>query len=128
MAMNDMLCYELANILKDNGKIKNNVCTVSSDRKNLNVKLLGNQLHTGNMYSFEQSTEPGKSLITGDIVLLENEVPYIVSSLYNQGITVSAIHNHWLGDQPHLIYVHFEALMEPRTFANKVAYILSSIE
>ncbi len=126
--MNDTLCNELANILKGEGKFKNNVCTVTSDRKNLNVKLLGNQLHTGNMFSFAPSTESGKSLITGEIVLLENEVPYIVSSLYNQGITVSAIHNHWLGDQPHLIYVHFEALMEPRTFANKVAYILSYIE
>lgn len=129
MTVSESLCCELATILKGEGHVENNICSVMSHRKDLNVRLLGHQIHSlENMYTFEPVGDTEKYIILSEVVLLENEVPYVASSLYNQGITVSAIHNHWLGDQPHLIYVHFQALMEPLVFAKKVAFILNSLE
>jgi hypothetical protein len=43
----------------------------------------------------------------GDLVLLESEVDGVVGALQGGGIDVSAIHNHLVGESPHVMYVHF---------------------
>lgn len=77
------------------------------------------------MFNFEPADENGNSLITGEMVLLENEVYPISNEITNAGIIVGAIHNHWLFDEPKLIYIHVEAVMNPATFANKVSRIIN---
>lgn len=129
MTKNEILCNELAKILKGHGHTKGNVCTIMRDRKNIDVSILGVKSHSaGNMFVFEFNPDENKTLILGEMVLLEGEVPYIASSLYDQGIAVSAIHSHWLNDKPHLIYIHMNTIMNAHQFARKVAKILSTIE
>lgn len=45
----------------------------------------------------------------GDFVLLEKEVNPVVKSLRKDGITVTAMHNHLLDDEPRMVFVHFWA-------------------
>jgi hypothetical protein len=56
-----------------------------------------------------QDTGGGKAAITGDFVLLDREVNPVARMLRQNGIDVTAIHNHGLQDSPRLFYMHFWA-------------------
>ena len=56
-----------------------------------------------------QPTGDAKAAITGDFVLIGREVDPIVKTLREHGIQVTALHNHALGDNPRLFYMHFWA-------------------
>jgi hypothetical protein len=58
-----------------------------------------------------------KVAITGDFVLLANEVNPVFKTLTENGISVSAIHNHMLFDDPRLFMMHFWAVDNPEKLA-----------
>ncbi len=56
-----------------------------------------------------QPTGGGRAAITGDFVLLPDEVNPVLKALRDNGIQVTALHSHMLNDQPHLLFMHFWA-------------------
>jgi len=56
-----------------------------------------------------QPTGAGKVAITGDFVLIAKEVNPVLKALRDNGIEVTALHNHMLNDQPRLFFLHFWA-------------------
>ncbi len=56
-----------------------------------------------------QPTGSGKAAITGDFVLTAAEVDPVLRALRQNGIEVTALHNHMLDDQPRLFFMHFWA-------------------
>ena len=56
-----------------------------------------------------QPTGGGKAAITGDFVLIAKEVNPVVKALRENGIEITALHNHMLNDQPRLFFMHFWA-------------------
>ena len=56
-----------------------------------------------------QPTGGGNAAITGDFVLLGSEVNPVLRALRDNGIEVTALHSHMLGDQPRLFFMHFWA-------------------
>jgi Domain of Unknown Function (DUF1259) len=56
-----------------------------------------------------QPLADGKAAITGDFVLVDKEVNAVARVLRQQGIDVTALHNHALKDTPRLFYMHFWA-------------------
>ena len=56
-----------------------------------------------------QPTGDGKAAITGDFVALAGEVNPLIKALRDNGIEVTAIHNHMLDDEPRAFFVHFWA-------------------
>jgi AraC-like DNA-binding protein len=54
-----------------------------------------------------QATGNGKAVATGDFVLIQQEVEPVIDALTQNGIQVEALHNHVLGDEPRLFYLHF---------------------
>ena len=56
-----------------------------------------------------QPTGQDKAAISGDFVLLANEVNPVIRALRTHGIDVTAMHNHMLYEQPHLYFMHFWA-------------------
>jgi hypothetical protein len=56
-----------------------------------------------------QPTGGGKAAITGDFVVIGEEVNPMIRALRENGIEVTAIHSHMLTEQPRLIFVHFWA-------------------
>jgi hypothetical protein len=49
------------------------------------------------------------SAITGDFGLTASEVNPVLRTLRENGIEVTAVHNHMLDDQPRLFFMHFWA-------------------
>jgi hypothetical protein len=56
-----------------------------------------------------QPTGNGRAAITGDFVLLPDEVNPVIKALRDNGIQVTALHSHMLNDEPHLLFMHFWA-------------------
>ena len=56
-----------------------------------------------------EPTGGGKAAITGDFVLIAKEVPPVMKALRDNGIEVTALHNHMLDEQPRLFFMHFWA-------------------
>jgi hypothetical protein len=69
-----------------------------------------------------------KAGITGDFVLLAGEVNAVAKALTENGITVTAIHNHMLFDDPRLFMMHFWAVDDPQKLATglKAALMLTN--
>jgi hypothetical protein len=45
--------------------------------------------------------------IAGDIAMLEHEVQPVIKALRANGLEVVALHNHMLGDDPHMYFLHY---------------------
>lgn len=56
-----------------------------------------------------QPSGNGKAAITGDFVLVAKEVNPVIKTLRQNGIAVTALHSHMLGEQPRLFFMHFWA-------------------
>jgi hypothetical protein len=53
------------------------------------------------------SGDPADATVMGDLVLTSEELMPVLAELSRQGIEVTAIHNHLVGEQPRITYVHF---------------------
>ena len=56
-----------------------------------------------------QPTGGGKAAITGDFVLIAEEVNSVIQVLRQNGIEITALHSHMLNEQPRLLFMHFWA-------------------
>jgi hypothetical protein len=74
-----------------------------------------------------QPTGGGKAAITGDFVLTAKEVNPVLRALRDNGIEVTAVHNHMLNDQPRLFFVHFWANDDVRKLSTGLKSALGNI-
>ena len=56
-----------------------------------------------------QPTGAGKAAITGDFVALSSELNPLITALRDNGVEVTAIHNHMVGEDPRAFFIHFWA-------------------
>jgi hypothetical protein len=54
------------------------------------------------------------TMVMGDLVLLDQEVTPVMTALFSNGFEVSALHNHLNTMEPHVMYMHYDALRRPR--------------
>src|SRR6202023_1904714 len=64
-------------------------------------------LALGSWGAFVKTGEDGAAMAMGDLVLLEPELTPVVAELEAGGIEIAAIHNHLIGESPHVVYLHF---------------------
>jgi hypothetical protein len=64
-----------------------------------------------------QSSGKGKTAVTGDFVLIANEVNPVIKALQQNGIAITAIHSHMLKEEPRLFFMHFWAINNATTLA-----------
>jgi hypothetical protein len=74
-----------------------------------------------------EPTGAGKAAITGDFVLTQNEVTPVMRTLRQNGIDVTALHNHMLDDQPRLFFMHFWANDDSAKLAHGLRAALDNI-
>lgn len=72
------------------------------------------------MYAFESVTKDGLALCSGETVVLESEINPFIDKIMQNGMMLTAVHNHWLFDDPRLMYIHFQTIDHPLNFAHKV--------
>jgi hypothetical protein len=74
-----------------------------------------------------QPTGGGKAAITGDFVLAASEVSPVLRALRDNGIDVTALHNHMLDDQPRMFFMHFWANDEALKLAHGLRAALERV-
>ena len=82
---------------------------------------------TGQAINF-QPTGGGKAAITGDFVLIAKEVPSVLKALRENGIEVTAVHNHMLDEQPRLFFMHFWANDDAQNLAKGLRAALDKVD
>jgi hypothetical protein len=74
-----------------------------------------------------QPTGGGKAAITGDFVALSSELNPLITALRDNGIEVTAIHNHMVGEEPRAFFIHFWANDDAVKLANGLGAALKTV-
>jgi hypothetical protein len=124
------LCAELGNILGGKARRDKGTCKVEVQRTNINILIMGipAPAFARHMFVFQRYADNNRGLNTGELVVVQEEVTQVIRELSKQEIIVSAIHTHWIYDDPRLIYVNVQAIMRARTFARKIAEVLGVLD
>ena len=69
--------------------------------------------------------DPADATMMGDLVLISGEVKPVLAELARQGIAVTAIHNHLVGEDPKITYVHYHAEGNPVELAGRLDRVLA---
>src|SRR5262245_54400059 len=104
------------------GDFKANVLKVNIPRNDLSVTVANVKTPTpfgfGGWIAMTKGT--GMDVMMGDLVLTEDEVNPVMSALLDNGIEVTALHNHFFWDQPRVFYMHVHAHGAPMDLAKNV--------
>jgi hypothetical protein len=69
----------------------------------------------------------GSDIMMGDLVLLQEEVNPVLSALLEHGIEVTALHNHFFWDDPHVYYMHVHGMGKTIDLAQQIKPALDLI-
>ncbi len=69
-----------------------------------------------------------KTLVMGDMVLLEEQVNPVMSVALDQGLEVTALHNHFFWDSPKVMFMHIGGRGNEDTLAAAVGKVLAKIK
>ena len=67
-----------------------------------------------------------QAMVMGDLVLLDQEVPPVMSGLFAGGLEVTAVHNHLNEISPHVMYMHYEGHGDAVQLARALRQALSA--
>lgn len=88
------------------------VYKIGFPRSDLHVSARGVQIKAafalGSWVAFKKME--GATIVMGDLVLLEDEVPLVMTRLQQGGVEQTALHNHVLGESPRIMYMHISAM------------------
>ena len=95
--------------LAKKGDYKDGVLKVNVPRGDLSVKIADRTVPTpfgfGGWVAFAKA-EDKTEVVMGDLVLTEDEVNPVMSALLDNGLEVTALHNHFFWEQPRIFYMH----------------------
>lgn len=125
----NQLCEQFGRILNGKSKVSQGVCSVSFHRK-INVTVQGKQSQSvvPAGISFEALDQNGNALNLAEIAILQEEIPAFMHSIVQQGLIVSALHNHWIFMDPLILYIHIQSVEPPLLFAQKMARALQALK
>src|SRR5215813_7620053 len=66
------------------------------------------------------------AMVMGDLVLLDQEVPGVMSGLMAGGLEITAVHNHLNEMTPHVMYMHYEGHGDAVQLARALRQALSA--
>src|SRR6266699_5691415 len=78
----------------------------------------------GSYAAFKQVGD--RAMVMGDLVLLDQEVPAVMSGLLSGGLEVTAVHNHLNEMSPHVMYMHYEGHGDAVQMAKALRQALSA--
>jgi hypothetical protein len=121
---------EVLTMLGRQGDYKSNVLRVNVPRNDISVTVAGVKTPTpfgfGGWLAMTKGSQ-GMDVMMGDLVLTEDEVNPVMSALLDNGVDVTALHNHFFWETPRVFYMHVHGHGSSADLARKVKPALDLI-
>jgi hypothetical protein len=112
------------------GDYKANVLKVNIPRNDLHVTVANVKTPTpfgfGGWVAMTKATD-GMDVMMGDLVLTQDEVNPVMSALLDNGLEVTALHNHFFWEDPRVYYMHVHGHGKPAELARELKPALDLI-
>ena len=106
-----------------------NVFKVSKPRPEMNVRVNGWKIPpfmgTGSWAAFTPMAD-GQTMVMGDNVVYEDEVAATMSAALENGLEVTALHNHFFFEQPKVYFMHISGMGSASSLAGAVKKVLET--
>ena len=120
----------LENAVGVTGAMSEDVLKISVPRKDLRVTVDGFEIipfmGLTSWVAFRKG--PHHTTLMGDIVLLEDEIGGAVSAAIESGLYVTALHNHFIREQPSVLFMHVEATSDEATLGTGVRRVFDAVK
>lgn len=120
---------KIEGILEMKGIEKNGEYKVTVPQNDLNVNVdsfkIIPPMGLGSWAAFTPTSEG--VMIMGDIVVTETDLKQVQQEVINQGLTVTAIHNHFVRDKPHVMYMHIGGMGTEEKLAQSVKAVFAKV-
>lgn len=117
--------------LAKTGDFKDGVLKVGLPRHDLKVTIDGRAAPTpfgfGGWVALTKG-DAGAEVLMGDLVLTEDEVNPVMSALLDNGLDVTALHNHFFHEQPRVFFMHVHGRGTAADLARRLAPALGLID
>ena len=132
MRMDNIKPLDIASIEKITGmkgKENNGQYKITVPQNDLNVMVDGFKIippmGLGSWVAFTPS--PEGAMIMGDIILTETDLGPFQQEIIRQGLTISAIHNHFIRNHPNVMYMHIGGMGKTDAMAQKVKAVFDKV-
>ena len=113
------------------GDFKDGVLKVNIPRNDVRVTISRRPAPTpfgfGGWVAFTKG-DAGHDVMMGDLVLTEDEVNPVMSAILDNGLEVTALHNHFFWEQPRIFYMHVHGMGTADDIARKLQPALKIID
>ena len=113
------------------GDFKDGVLKVNIPRNDLHVTIRQRPAPTafgfGGWIALTKGAD-GMDVLMGDLVLTEDEVNPVMSAILDNGLDVTALHNHFFWDQPRIFYMHVHGMGKSADLAQRMKPALDVID
>jgi hypothetical protein len=116
--------------LHKKGDFKDGVLTVNIPRNDLRVTIGGRPAPTPFGFGgwVALTAGDGMQVMMGDLVLTEDEVNPVMTALLDNGLQVTALHNHFFHEQPRIFYMHVHGMGAAADLARRLAPAVALID
>jgi hypothetical protein len=132
MEMTSVKALDIATIEKITGmkgKENNGQYKITVAQNDLNVVVDGFKIipamGLGSWVAFTPSSDG--AMIMGDIILTETDLGPFQQEVIRQGLTISAIHNHFIRNHPNVMYMHIGGMGKTDLMAQKVKSLFDKV-
>ena len=116
--------------LNKKGDFKDGVLKVNIPRSDLSVKIGSRSAPTPFGFGGWVALTPGDGMqvMMGDLVLTEDEVNPVMSAILDNGLEVTALHNHFFWEQPRVFYMHVHGMGTAADLARRLRPAIALID
>jgi hypothetical protein len=121
---------QVLKIVGKSGDYKSNVLKVNVPRNDIHVTIDNLAVPTpfgfGGWFAMTKG-DGGEDVMMGDLVLLQEEVNPVMSALLDNGLEVTALHNHFFWENPRVYYMHIHGHGKAAALAEHIQPALALI-
>ena len=119
----------LKNVLGMDGKEKDGQFKITVPQNDLNIMVDGFKIippmGLGSWVVFAPTSD--QTMIMGDIVVTEKDLKPVQQEVIKQGLIITAIHNHFVRNEPDVMYMHIGGLGDEKELAKSVKAVFNKV-
>lgn len=119
----------IESIIGIKGKFNNGEYKITIPQNDLDVKVDGFKIIPAMGLSTWVAFTPAKEgvMVMGDIVVTETDLGRVQQEIIRQGLTITAIHNHFVRNHPNIMYMHVGGSGSTEAIATKTKAVLDKV-